>query len=176
MITLLLPEQTDPLHKITIIPRGKALGVTHSIPEREKYQITKEELRARVMIALGGRAAEEIMFNTVTTGAYSDFTNATQLARNMVCLYGMSDSVGLAVYTQGDAAFVYSQATAELIDQEVKNILASLYKIVVEMLQEHREKLGVLAKALLEKETLYASEVYEILQITPRIDHSFIEQ
>ena len=176
MITLLLPEVTDPLHKITIIPRGKALGVTHSIPEREKYQITKEELRARVMIALGGRAAEEIMFNTVTTGAFSDFTNATQLARNMVCLYGMSDAVGLAVYTQGDTSFAYSQATAQLIDKEVNNILVTLYAKVVEMLVENREKLSVLAKALLEKETLYASEVYEILQITPRIDHSFIEQ
>jgi cell division protease FtsH len=173
LVNLLLPDLTDPLHKITIIPRGQALGVTHSIPEREKYQTTKNEIRARIMIALGGRAAEELIFGTVTTGAYSDFTHATQLARNMVCLYGMSDSVGLAVYTQGDTSFVYSQAMAEAIDKEVKDLLADLYRQVLEMLRENKDKLSMLAQALLEKETLYANEVYELLAIVPRADHSF---
>lgn len=173
MINLLMPEETDPLHKVTIAPRGQALGVTHSIPEREKYQTTKEEVIAKVMIALGGRAAEELVFNTITTGAYSDFTRATHLVRSMVCLYGMSETVGPVVYTQGPDSFVYSQATANLIDQEVKTLLESLYQRVFGMLQTNKDKLDVLAKALLEKETLYAQEIYELLGVTPRVDHSF---
>ena len=85
LVRLLLPETSDPLHKVTIIPRGSALGLTHFLPEREKYITSKEEMESSVMSALGGRVAEEIVFNLLTTGAYSDFQKANSIVRNMVC-------------------------------------------------------------------------------------------
>mgnify|MGYP002077990507 CR=1 FL=1 len=100
LVALMLPEHSDPLHKITIIPRGRALGVTHSLPEREKYTQTREELLAKIKMSLGGRAAEQLVFNKVTTGAYSDFVSATDIARTMVCSYGMS-TMGPVIYNQG---------------------------------------------------------------------------
>lgn len=169
---LMLPLDTDPLHKVSIIPRGRSLGVTHSLPERDKYTSTKKEMTASIMIALGGRAAEDLVFNKITTGAFSDFNIATNMARNMVCLYGMSD-LGMAVYKQGAADFAYSQKTAELIDQEVDKMLNNCYKNVKDILSKNRYQLDALAEALLEKETMYASEVYHLLGIEPRIEHKF---
>ncbi len=174
LIRLLLPEVMDPLHKVTIIPRGRALGVTHSMPEREKYSTVKEEMLALVQSALGGRIAEEIVFHKVSTGAYSDFTKATEVVRDMVCRYGMSDKLGPVVYSQQQGDFVYSQETAKLIDDEVLNITNKCYADAKKLLEEHRDKLDILAHALLEKETMYASEIYELLQITPREDHKLI--
>lgn len=173
LIGLLLPEHTDPLHKVTIIPRGRALGVTHSLPEREKYTKTKKEMIGSIMVSLGGRAAEKLVFNAMATGAYSDFKNATAIARNMVCKYGMSDELGPVVYSQGQQDFRYSQKTAEKIDAEVQKILDTSQEQVINLLQDARDKLDTLAHALLEKETLYASEIYELLGIEPRVEHKF---
>ncbi|MFI5333507.1 MAG: ATP-dependent zinc metalloprotease FtsH, partial [Candidatus Babeliales bacterium] len=153
LVRLLLPDATDPLHKVTIIPRGRALGVTHSLPEREKYTRTKQELVASIMAALGGRAAEELVFNTMTTGAYSDFKGATEIARNMICLYGMSEKLGPVVYTQG-GEYDYSPKTADAIDQEVEHLLERCYKDALELLRTNRDKLDKLAQTLLDKETL----------------------
>jgi len=172
LVRLMLPQDTDPLHKVSIIPRGRALGVTHSLPERDKYTSTKREMIASIMIALGGRAAEDLVFNKITTGAFSDFKTATDMARNMVCLYGMSD-LGIAVYKQGAADFAYSQKTAELIDQEVDKILNDCYTKAKDLLSKNRYMLDTLAETLLERETMYASEVYNLLGIEPRIEHKF---
>ncbi len=170
LVRLLMPEDTDPLHKVTIIPRGRALGVTHWLPEKEKYTTDKNEMLASVMSALGGRAAEELVFNKLTTGAYSDFKVATNIVRDMVCHYGMSD-IGPVVYGQSYTDFKYSQKTAELIDQEVTKIIDRCYKKAIDLLQTNRDKLNKLAETLLAKETMYASEIYELLGIKPRQEY-----
>jgi cell division protease FtsH len=176
IVRLLMPEVMDPLHKVTIVPRGRALGVTHYLPERDKYSTTKEELLAHIASALGGRAAEEVVFNTVTTGAYSDFQAASKTARSMVRYYGMSDALGKVVYdTNNEYNANFSEQTFERIDKEVQKIIDEQYAFVVKMLHEHRDKLDVLAKALLEKETMYASEIYELLGIAPRENLKLVE-
>ena len=174
LVRLLLPEHSDPLHKVTIIPRGSALGVTHYLPEREKYITTKEEMEASIMSALGGRVAEEIEFNTLTTGAYSDFQAANQIARNMVCKYGMSPELGTIIYSQRNGEFEYSQKTAEKIDAEVQRITTLYHTQTRTLLDANRDKLTTLAQALIEKETLQADEIYALLDITPRQAHKFI--
>jgi cell division protease FtsH len=172
LVGLLLPDETDPLHKLTIIPRGKALGVTHSLPEREKYNSTKEEMIGQIMVCLGGRAAEELVFGKLTTGAYSDFMTATRIARSMVCKYGMSP-LGPVIYSQEYGDYQYSNKTSELIDKEVSTILEDSLQKTMDLLLGNRDKLELLATTLLEKETLYAHDVYELLGITPRVQHMF---
>jgi cell division protease FtsH len=172
LVRLLVPEHTDPLHKVTIIPRGRALGVTHSLPEREKYTTTKEEMLASIAAALGGRAAEELVFGIETTGAYSDLVAATEIARKMVCLYGMS-YLGPIIYTQRHGEFEYSERTAEKIDEAVYRIMEDSAKRARDLLDAHRDKLDALAQALLERETMFASEIYELLGIEPRVEHRF---
>jgi len=173
LVRLLLPETSDPLHKVTIIPRGSALGVTHFLPEREKYITTKEEMESSVMSALGGRVAEEIVFNSLTTGAYSDFQAANRITRNMVCKYGMSTELGTIIYSQ-NGEFEYSQKTAEKIDAEVERLTALYHDQTRTLLEANRDKLDMLANALMEKETMNADEIYELLSITPRQAHKFI--
>ena len=174
LVRLLLPATSDPLHKVTIIPRGAALGVTHFLPEREKYITSKEEMEASVMSALGGRVAEEIIFGVLTTGAYSDFQAANRIVRNMVTKYGMSPEIGTIIYTQhGD--FEYSQKTAEKIDAEVQR-LTELYHVQTrQLLEANRDKLEKLAAGLIEKETMLADEIYRLLDITPRTTHSLFD-
>lgn len=174
LVRLLLPEVSDPLHKVTIVPRGRALGVTHSLPEREKYSTTKEEMLASIKSALGGRIAEDIVFNKVSTGAYSDFQAATSIARDMVCRYGMSEKLGPIVYSQQQGDFVYSQETAHKIDEEVRRIIEECEQEATKLLKDNRDKLDKLAETLLEKETMYASEIYELLGIESREDHKLV--
>ncbi len=174
LVRLLLPEDTDPLHKVTIIPRGSSLGVTHSLPEREKYITTKQEMEASIMAALGGRVAEEIVFDRLTTGAYSDFKVATNIARDMVCNQGMSSELGPVIYGQAQGDFVYSQKMAEKIDKEVQQVIDTYYKKTITLLKKSRDKLDALADSLLEKETMYAGEIYELLNIEPRVEHRFL--
>ncbi len=174
LVQLLLPDVTDPLHKVTIIPRGRSLGVTHSLPEREKYITTKEEMLATIVAALGGRAAEELVFGKLTTGAYSDFKKATDIARGMVCNYGMVPEIGSVMYGQSQGDFVYSQNTAEKIDQEVQKIINKCYDKALNLLKTNRDKLDKLVEVLLDQETMYASEIYSLLGIEPRAEHSFL--
>ena len=173
LLRLLQPEHSDPLHKVSIIPRGRALGVTHAMPEREKYTTSEHEMRCNIIVALGGRIAEELVFDATTTGAYSDFQAASRIARSMVCDHGMSPALGTVVYGQGARDFVYSQKTAETIDQEVKRIVHECYDKARNLLQTNRDKLDTLAHALLERETMYAGEIYHLLEIEPRAEHSF---
>jgi len=174
LVRLLLPETSDPLHKVTIIPRGSALGLTHFLPEREKYITSKEEMEASVMSALGGRVAEEIIFNKLTTGAYSDFQTANRLTRNMVCHYGMSSELGTIIYSQQHGDFEYSQKTAEKIDAEVQRLTDLYHQQTRTLLENNRDKLDTLANALIEKETMHADEIYELLSIAPRQTHKLV--
>lgn len=171
LVRLLMPKVTDPLHKVTIIPRGRALGVTHFLPEREKYNKTKEEMLASIASALAGRAAEELVFNEISTGAYSDFKAATDIARSMVCYYGMTETLGKRVYLDTyDSKGGYSQKTFEKIDDEITKILDEQYVVAMNLLKENRDKLEKLALTLLDKETLFAAEIYELLNIESRED------
>jgi cell division protease FtsH len=174
IIRLLLPEVSDPLHKVTIVPRGSALGVNHSLPDREKYSTTKEEMIATINICLGGRAAEELIFNEIATGASNDFQKATAIAHAMVCQYGMSEELGPIIYSHAYKEFDYSPETATKIDEAVKKIITNCYEQTKKMLTENRYLLDILALELLKKETLYSHEIYELLKIKPRKDHRFI--
>lgn len=168
LIPLLLPEVSDPLYKVTIVPRGRALGVTHSLPEGDQNLETKDQIIATIMRAMGGRAAEELVFNEFSSGASSDFAAATSLARRMVCQYGMTDELGPVVYNEYSDQHKYSEKTAHQIDETIRKICVESYAKTLALLKQHRDKLDTLAKALLEKETLFAGEVYELLGITPR--------
>jgi cell division protease FtsH len=175
LVRLLMPEVSDPLHKVTIVPRGRALGVTHSIPEREKYTQTRDEMIARVMSALGGRVAEELVYGKekTSTGAYSDFKVASSIVRDMVCNYGMAEELGQVVYSQQYGEYTYSQKTAERIDAQVQKIMDHCYAQTVKMLTENRDKLELLTQELFKKETLYADEIYTLLGIDARVQHRF---
>lgn len=164
LITVMLPETAEPLHKVTINPRGSSLGATHRIPKRDKYSYNKEEKLTEIKIALGGRIGEEVACGIVSTGAASDFMSASQIARSMVCVYGMSDKLGQVIYQQsGD--FKYSEETARLIDEEVRAIIEKCYQEAKDIIVNNRDKLDMIAHALLEKETLSAEEVHEMLGI-----------
>ncbi|MFH0898292.1 MAG: ATP-dependent zinc metalloprotease FtsH [bacterium] len=178
----LLQKETDPFHKVTIIPRGRALGVSWSLPEKDKYSQTKEEMLATIVHAFGGLLAEKLIFNTQTSGVSHDIEQATRVARAMVRQYGMSDLgpvdfkvshehpyLGRDIQTQRE----FSDKTAENIDQEVKKILDECYKKGEKLLSENIERLKLLAETLVEKETLQAHEVYELLGIEPRADLRF---
>ena len=169
----LLPH-TEPLHKVTIIPRGPSLGSTMWLPEEDKYTNRKNELRASLAVKMGGRVAEEIVFGDVTNGAAGDIKMATAMARKMVCEWGMSEKLGMVEYGEHeDYVFLgrdisrardYSEATAEEIDQEVRRLLDEAYQTAKQTLVASRDKLDVIAKALLEYETLDGSQIKEIVK------------
>lgn len=171
LMTLLQPETTDPIHKVTIAPRGKALGYAASLPERDRYALSKEELLARIVMSLGGRVGEELGIGKQFTGVTSDLKHASEMARSMVTEYGMSPELGLVSYQRGRAGFDYSQQTAAKIDEEVRLLLSRCHEKAVELIKNNRDKLEKLAQALLERETLEATEIYELLGIQPRIVH-----
>jgi cell division protease FtsH len=169
----LLPH-TEPLHKVTIIPRGPSLGSTMWLPEEDKYTNRKNELLASLTVKMGGRVAEEIAFGDVTNGAAGDIKMATAMARKMVCEWGMSERMGMVEYGEHeDYVFLgrdisrardYSEATAQEIDQEVRRLLDEAYQTAKQTLVTHRDKLDVIAKALLEFETLDGAQIKEIVQ------------
>lgn len=167
LILLLMPNQSNTLNKVTIIPQGQALGVTHALQEIEKYGYSQKELLAYITMTLGGRAAEELVFNEITTGASGDFQIASKTARAMICEYGMTDIIGKQVLMNSKK---YSEETLKKIDEGVTKILEDQYKVAMNILKTNRDKLDKLAHALLEKETLFAHEVYELLGITPKTD------
>jgi cell division protease FtsH len=172
-----LTEKGDPIHKVTIIPRGVALGLTWSLPEDDRHSRTKEELLGIVMFSLGGRLAEEIKFKDVTTGASNDFEKATELARRMVTQYGMSDTLGPIQYGRGThQVFLgrdfgeernYSEEIASKIDAEVRRIIESCYDRGRTLLLENWDKVERMVGSLLEYETVEAEEVKAILEGRP---------
>jgi cell division protease FtsH len=174
LAALLIPE-ADPLSKVTIIPRGRSLGATEQVPEEDRHNLSRSYLLGRICVMIGGRAAEEEVFDDVTSGAGDDLKKASQLARRMVCQWGMSQKVGLMVFKKGEPhPFLgreltedkdYSEATAEVIDTEIKAILHNSHDQVKKILQQNREKLDRLAEALMEKETLTSEEIEELLDL-----------
>ena len=167
-------EHTDPLHKVTIIPRGRALGVTMMLPEEDKFNTRKKELIDDLCVTMGGRVAEELFFGDVTSGASGDIRMATWYARKMVCQWGMSEKLGMVEYGDHEEhVFLgrdlgrsrdYSEATAQEIDREVKKLCDDAYEHARELITKHRDKLESIAKALLEFETLDGKQIRDIIE------------
>lgn len=166
-----LLEGTDPVHKITIVPRTMgALGYTMQLPEEEKYLVSKEELMNQIMVMLGGRAAEEEVFNLVSTGASNDIERATQTARNMVTIYGMTDNFDMMAlesvqnrYLDGRAVRNCSEETSTLVDKEVLSIIRECHQKAREILRENRDLLDKISEYLLEKETIFGDEFFKFV-------------
>jgi cell division protease FtsH len=176
LLAALLPD-TDPLHKVTIIPRGMALGTTQQLPTEEKHNYTKEQLEARIAVCMGGRIAEDVTFGQISTGAQNDIEQATEMARKMVCEWGMSEALGPLTYgTKEEQIFLgtefnrhqdYSEATALKIDAEIKRIVSEQYTRAAKTLSERRDALVRIAEALLEHEVLDAEQLNQILAGRP---------
>jgi cell division protease FtsH len=176
LVADLLPG-ADPLHKVTIIPRGRALGLTQQLPADDKYNYSREYLVNRITILLGGRAAEEIVFQQQTTGAGDDLEKATEMARKMVCEWGMSDKMGPLTFGKGEEHIFlgrevarpkdFSEETAVLIDSEIKRIVMECATRARHMIETNLEKLHALARALLERESLDGEEIARILRVPP---------
>jgi cell division protease FtsH len=168
----------DPVNRVTIVPRGQALGVTYQRPDSDRYNYPEAYLRGRIVGALGGRAAEEIVYGTRTTGAENDIEQATALARRMVTRWGMSDRVGLVQlaprenpYLGGSGGYTgarpFSEATAEAIDAEVLKIIGDSHEEAKRLLSAHRKQLDALAEVLVARETLNEQEILEITGLPP---------
>ncbi|HEX5017212.1 MAG TPA: cell division protein FtsH, partial [Actinomycetes bacterium] len=165
-------NNTDPVHKVTILPRGRALGYTMVLPTEDKYSTTRNEMLDKLAYMLGGRAAEEMVFHDPTTGAANDIEKATQLARAMVMQYGMSDKVGAVRLGQGEGEVFlgrdmghqrdYSEQMAEVIDAEVRVLIEEAHQEAYEILRENRDVLDALVVELLDRETLDQKEVEEV--------------
>jgi cell division protease FtsH len=176
LVADLLPG-ADPLHKVTIIPRGRALGLTQQLPADDKYNYSRDYLINRITILLGGRAAEEIVFQQQTTGAGDDLEKATDMARKMVCEWGMSDRMGPLTFGKGEEHIFlgrevarpkdFSEETAVLIDSEIKRIVMESAARARHMIETNIEKLHALARALLERESLDGDEIARILRVPP---------
>ncbi|MEM1022732.1 MAG: ATP-dependent zinc metalloprotease FtsH [Myxococcota bacterium] len=168
LVARLIPN-TDPVHKVTIIPRGRALGLTQQLPNEDKYSMNVESVLSTIAVLMGGRAAEDTVFGTYTTGAGNDIERATELARKMVTEWGMSAKLGPVAFGKNDdQVFLgremqrssnYSEHTAEEIDQEIRGIISSQYERCMDLLRENRDALDRLSDALLEYETLDANDV-----------------
>jgi cell division protease FtsH len=176
LVADLLPG-ADPLHKVTIIPRGRALGLTQQLPADDMYNYSRDYLVNRITILLGGRAAEEIVFQQQTTGAGDDLEKATDMARKMVCEWGMSDRMGPLTFGKGEEHIFlgrevarpkdFSEETAVLIDSEIKRIVVECANRAKHMIETNLEKLHALARALLERESLDGEEIARILRVPP---------
>jgi cell division protease FtsH len=171
----------DRVHKVTILPRGRALGVTQLVPEEERYNISQQDLQARLAMLLAGRAAEKLQFDQFSAGAENDLQAATRLARRMVTHWGMSDRLGPVAYHMGeDHPFLgreiaqherqFSEHTAQVIAEEVEKILHAAEDLAKRTIQQHSDKLATLAEALLEREVVGDSEIAEL--IGPSVNES----
>jgi cell division protease FtsH len=176
VVARLLPK-TDPVHKVTIIPRGRALGVTMQLPEEDRYAYDREFLMNRIAIMFGGRIAEELFMNQMTTGASNDFERATQLARDMVTRYGMSDALGPMVYGENEGEVFLgrsvtthknmSEDTMRKVDAEIRRIIDQQYSLARKLLEDNRDKVEAMTAALLEWETIDAEQIDDIMTGQP---------
>ncbi len=166
-------NNTDPVHKVTIIPRGRALGVTMQLPEEDRYSHDREYLLSTVAVLMGGRIAEEVFMHQMTTGAANDFERATELARNMVARWGMSDALGTRVYGENQSEVFLgrdvtthknlSDAMAQLVDAEIRRIIDEQYGRARKIIEDNRDKVEIMAKALIEWETLDSDQINDIM-------------
>jgi cell division protease FtsH len=176
IVAKLLPK-TDPVHKVTIIPRGRALGVTMQLPEHDRYSQDRERLLNTISVLFGGRIAEELFMNQMTTGASNDFERATEIARRMVTQWGMSDLLGPMVYGENEGEVFLgrsitthknvSEATMQKVDDEIRRIVDEQYSLARRLLEENRDKVEAMAKALIEFETLDADQLNDIMAGLP---------
>jgi cell division protease FtsH len=176
IVARLLPK-TDPVHKVTIIPRGRALGVTMQLPETDRYSQDRERLLNMIAVLFGGRIAEELFMKQMTTGAANDFERATELARRMVTQWGMSDELGPMVYGENEGEVFLgrsitthknvSEATMQKVDGEIRRIIDLQYHLARKLLEENRDKVEAMTKALLEWETLDADQIGDIMAGRP---------
>jgi cell division protease FtsH len=176
VVAKLLPK-TDPVHKVTIIPRGRALGVTMQLPTEDRYSQDRVRLLNTITVLFGGRIAEELFMDQMTTGASNDFERATEIARRMVTQWGMSDELGTMVYGENEGEVFLgrsitthknvSESTLQKVDSEIRRIIDEQYKLARRLLEENRDKVEVMAKALLEWETLDAEQLDDIMAGRP---------
>ncbi|HUO44804.1 MAG TPA: ATP-dependent zinc metalloprotease FtsH [Burkholderiales bacterium] len=173
LVARLLPR-TDPVHKVTIIPRGRALGVTMQLPEQDRYSMDREQILQNIAVLFGGRVAEEVFMGQMTTGAANDFERATEMARRMVTQWGMSDKLGPMVYGENEGEVFLgrsitthknvSEATMQQVDAEIRRIVDEQYKLARRLIEENRDKIEKMAKALLEWETIDADQINDIME------------
>jgi len=176
LVAKLLPK-TDPVHKVTIIPRGRALGVTMQLPEQDRYSQDRDRLLNTIAVLFGGRIAEEIFMNQMTTGASNDFERATDIARRMVTQWGMSDALGTMVYGENEGEVFLgrsitthknvSEATMQQVDAEIRRIIDQQYGLARRLIEENRDKVEAMTQALLEWETLDADQINDIMAGKP---------
>ena len=176
VVAKLVPK-SDPVHKVTIIPRGRALGLTMQLPEEDRYAYDRVYLMSRIAVLFGGRIAEELFMNQMTTGASNDFERATQMARDMVTRYGMSDALGPMVYGENEGEVFLgrsvtthknvSEATMQKVDAEIRRIIDEQYGLARKILEENRDKVEAMAQALLELETIDADQIDDIMAGQP---------
>ncbi|HSW16554.1 MAG TPA: cell division protein FtsH, partial [Ramlibacter sp.] len=172
LIGKLLPK-CDPVHKVTIIPRGRALGVTMSLPAQDRYSYDREYMLNQISMLFGGRIAEEVFMNQMTTGASNDFERATNLARDMVMKYGMTDALGPMVYAENEGEVFLgrsvtkttnmSEQTMQKVDAEVRRIIDDQYNLARRLVEENKDKMHAMAKALLEWETIDSDQLDDIM-------------
>ena len=170
----------DPIHKVTIIPRGRALGYTQALPDSEKYLTSKAELKDRLAMLMGGRVAEELIFADPTTGASNDIEKATEIARRMVMEFGMSEKLGPMLYGKGtNEVFLgrdygrqqdYSDEVASSIDEEVKSLLSDAHIIAGKILAKFKKQMEDMVKVLMEKETIDKEEVARIFNKIKKVN------
>jgi len=171
VVAKLVPK-SDPVHKVTIIPRGRALGLTMQLPVEDRYAYDRQYLMSRIAVLFGGRIAEELFMNQMTTGASNDFERATAMARDMVTRYGMSD-LGVMVYGENEGEVFLgrsvtqhksvSEATMQKVDVEIRRLLDEQYALARRLLEENRDKVEAMTKALLEWETIDAEQINDIM-------------
>jgi cell division protease FtsH len=172
LVAKLMPK-TDPVHKVTIIPRGRALGVTMQLPDQDRYSMDRDRLLSTIAVLFGGRIAEEIFMNQMTTGASNDFERATAIARSMVTQWGMSDELGTMVYGENEGEVFLgrsitthknvSEATLQKVDQEIRKIIDQQFTLAKKLILDNRDKVEAMAKALLEWETIDADQINDIM-------------
>ena len=176
LVAKLLPR-TDPVHKVTIIPRGRALGVTMQLPEQDRYSMDREQIQQNISVLFGGRIAEEVFMSQMTTGASNDFERATEMARRMVTQWGMSDSMGPMVYGENEGEVFLgrsitthknvSEATMQQVDAEIRKIIDQQYALARKLIEDNRDKVEAMAHALLEWETIDADQINDIMDGRP---------
>jgi cell division protease FtsH len=176
LVAKLLPR-TDPVHKVTIIPRGRALGVTMQLPESDRYSMDKGRLLDTIAVLFGGRIAEEVFMHQMTTGASNDFERATAIARDIVTRYGMTDSLGPVVYAENEGEVFLgrsvtktthvSEATMQKVDAEIRRIIDEQYSVARNLIESNQEKMHAMAHALLEWETIDADQIDDIMAGRP---------
>ena len=176
VVAKLLPR-TDPVHKVTIIPRGRALGVTMQLPQEDRYSMDREQILQNISVLFGGRIAEEIFMGQMTTGASNDFERATEMARRMVTQWGMSDQLGPMVYGENEGEVFLgrsitthknvSETTMQKVDAEIHRIIDEQYTLARKLIEDNRDKVEAMARALLEWETLDSDQINDIMEGRP---------